>query len=71
MWSCVQHRCFTVTLTANPHLRARAGSQRASSQASFTPTPPLCFELKFGRVCNSEVPRPPRMLAPSIPRGRR
>ena len=41
MCRCVLSRCFTVTLTANPHLRARAGSQRASSQASFTPTPPL------------------------------
>jgi hypothetical protein len=41
MCHCVLSRCFTVTLTANPHLRARAGSQRASSQASFTPTPPL------------------------------
>jgi hypothetical protein len=41
MWRCVQHRCFTVTLTANPHLRARAGSQCASSQASSMPTPPL------------------------------
>jgi hypothetical protein len=41
MCRCVLSRCFTVTLTANPHLRARAGSHRASSQASFTPTPPL------------------------------
>jgi len=40
MWSCVQSRCFTVTLIADPHLRARAGSQRASLQASGTPTPP-------------------------------
>ena len=28
-------------------------------------------ELILGRVCNPEVPRPPRMLAPSIPRGLR
>jgi hypothetical protein len=41
MCHCVLSRCFTVTLTADPHLRARAGSRRASSQASFTPTPPL------------------------------
>ncbi len=41
MCRCVLSRCFTVTLTAIPHLRARAGSQCASSQASFTPTPPL------------------------------
>ena len=28
-------------------------------------------ELILGRVCNPEIPRPPRMLAPSIPRGLR
>jgi hypothetical protein len=37
---CGTAGCFTVTLTADPHLRARAGSQRASLQASDTPTPP-------------------------------
>ena len=50
MWRCVLSRCFTVTLTANPHLRARAGSHRASSQASFTPTPPLPPTMN-SRVC--------------------
>ncbi len=40
MWHCVPSGCFTVTLTADPHLRARAGSHRASLQASGTPTPP-------------------------------
>jgi hypothetical protein len=38
--SCLPSGCFTVTLTAIPHLRARAGSQRASSQASLMPSPP-------------------------------
>ena len=35
-----QSRCRAVTVTANPHLRARAGSHRASLQASFMPSPP-------------------------------
>ena len=46
IWRCVLSRCFTVTLTANPHLRARAGSHRASSQAYFTPTPPLRLQCE-------------------------
>ncbi len=37
---CGTAGCFPVTLTADPHLRARAGSHRASSQASLMPTPP-------------------------------
>jgi len=37
---CGTAGCFPVTQTADPHLRARAGSQRASSQASLMPTPP-------------------------------
>ena len=37
---CGTAGCFPVTLTAIPHLRARAGSHRASSQASLMPTPP-------------------------------
>ena len=37
---CGTAGCFPVTLTANPHLRARAGSHRASSQTSLMPTPP-------------------------------
>ncbi len=58
MCRCVLSRCFTVTLTANPHLRARAGSHRASSQASFTPTPPLRLECEQPGL----RPKPPPIL---------
>ena len=43
MWRCLHCRCFTVTLTASriahpARCRPHRGSQRASLQASFTPT---------------------------------
>ena len=71
MWRCVLSRCFTVTLTADPHLRARAGSQRASSQASFTPTPPLRLKCKQpGLLAPKPPPNPNARPLPS-PRGLR
>ena len=62
MWRCVLSRCFTVTLTANPHLRARAGSHRASSQASFMPTPPLRLSCRI-RPGLQTVSHPPTWIA--------
>lgn len=58
MWRCVHHRCFSVTVRAEPGPRIRpgalqggqCGTHRASSQASSAPTPPLRL-TRNSRVC--------------------
>ena len=50
--------------------RIRAGSQRASLQASFTPTPPLrCLRSLVGASFPRPPPIPPMLVPPSIPKG--
>lgn len=77
MWRCVPSGCFTVTVSASrrpPAARGfpSRGTHRASSQASFAPTPPLrmmASAARTSRVCLPQSPRPSPMLDPSRPRG--
>jgi hypothetical protein len=76
--SCVQTSgCFTGTVRASPDLAlvraAFARTHRASSQASFTPTPPTPTFQSVTRVCSAPKP-PPIPVAPRplpSPRGLR